>query len=87
LVNAAHRYRSAEKLPESFKITKEDNLFIKEFPKPPYPNGRAVFASGKLKGLGKDVTSKIGEVSAGWKKLSEAHSSVYVMKSHDFIKY
>ena len=61
----------------SFKITADDKLFIKEFPKPPYPNGRAVFSSGKLKGLGKDVVNKIGQVSAEWTKLTEAQRHAF----------
>lgn len=87
LVNAAHRYRNAEKLPVSFKITKEDNRFIKEFPKPPYPNGRAVFASSKLKGLGREVTNKIGEVSAEWKKLSEAQKHAFEQQAQQELRH
>ena len=82
----SHRYRNAKKLPSPFKITEEDSRFIEEFPKPPYPNGRAVFASGKLKGLGKDVSNKLGEVSAEWTKLSEAQKHAFEQQAQQELR-
>lgn len=64
-------------LQHRYRLTPDEQALVAALPKKPYGTGRALFMASRMKGSGKQATTKLKEAAGEWTRLSEMQRSQY----------
>lgn len=60
-----------------YRLTADEQALVSALPKKPYVTGRALFMADRMRGSGKQATTKLKEASSEWTRLSETQRLQY----------